>query len=172
MRKVLITFCLITLVSVATTAQTQTFTRDDLDYLIELPSNSWRAIARVDVHKHIEFINGNDARNGYLRLRKRFVSAGTTAEELFRQDESWELNPLPGYVVCCDRSGTDIKGHLSGKVFSYQFVNNGTNMDGRIYYLQLDSRIFYTLHFTIASSQLQGLRSDMDTIARSFRTKK
>ena len=44
-------------------------------------------------------------------------------------------------------------------------------MDGRIYYLQLDNRIFYALRFTVASEKLQSLRDQMDSIARSFRLK-
>jgi len=56
-------------------------------------------------------------------------------------------------------------------VFSYEFVNQGRNMDGRIYYLRLDSRTFYILHFTVASQKLPSLRDQMDSIARSFRLK-
>jgi hypothetical protein len=44
-------------------------------------------------------------------------------------------------------------------------------MDGRIYYLQLNTRTFYALHFTVAGDKLQSLRDQMDAIARSFRLK-
>ena len=44
-------------------------------------------------------------------------------------------------------------------------------MDGRIYYLRLDSRTFYILHFTVASEKLLSLRDQMDSIAKSFRLK-
>jgi hypothetical protein len=123
------------------------------------------------VHKHVDFINGGDPSNGYLRLRKKFVPAGTRPEVMFREDEKWELERLPGYIVCSDCKGTDFSGHLKGTVFSYEYVNNGINMYGRIYYLQLDNRTYYLLHFTIASDKLESFRDQMDSIARSFRLK-
>lgn len=171
MRKTLLTLCFIMLLSMTTTAQPQTFTRDGLDYALDLPSPLWRAVSRVDVHEHFEFINGDDYSNGYLRLRKKFVAAGTVPEDIFREDEKWELQRLPGYVVCSNGKGADLNGHLRGTVFSYEYVNRGRNMDGRIYYLQLDNRTFYALHFTVASDKLRSLRDQMDSIARSFRLK-
>jgi hypothetical protein len=119
----------------------------------------------------MEFVNGDDYSNGYLRLRKRLVAPGTTAQDLFRHDETWELQRLPGYVVCSDGKGAEFTGYLRGTVFSYEYVNQGRNMDGRIYYFKLDHRTFYALHFTVASDQLQSLRDQMDSMARSFRLK-
>jgi hypothetical protein len=153
------------------TAQTQTFTREGVEYVLDLPSPSWRAVSRVDVHEHLEFVNGNDYSNGYLRLRKKVVTSDTTFQDLFSEAEKWELQKLPGYVVCSGGKGTEFNGKLKGTVFSYEFVNHGRNMDGRIYYLRLDSRTFYILHFTVASDKLPGLRDQMDSIARSFRFK-
>ena len=40
--------------------QTQRFTRNDIEYELELPSSAWRVISRLDVHDHLEFINGTD----------------------------------------------------------------------------------------------------------------
>jgi hypothetical protein len=171
MRKTLLTLFFIVSLSLTANSQSQTFTRDGLDYVLDLPSPSWRAVARLDVHDHMEFIFGDDYSNGYLRLRKKFVAGGTTALDLFRYDEKWELQSLPGYVVCSDGRGTEFAGHLSGTVFSYEYTYNGRNMDGRIYYLQADNRTFYKLHFTVASDKLQSLRDQMDSIARSFRLK-
>jgi hypothetical protein len=152
-------------------AQTHTFTREGVEYVLDLPSPSWRAVSRVDVHEHLEFVNGDDYSNGHLRLRKKVVTPDATLEDLFREAEKWELQKLPGYVVCSGGKGTAFSGHLKGTVFSYEFVNQGRNMDGRIYYLRLDSRTFYILHFTVASEKLPSLRDQMDSIARSFRLK-
>lgn len=153
------------------TAQSQTFTAEGLDYVLDLPSSSWRAVPRVDVHGHFEFMNGGNESEGYLRLRKRVVTPGTKPKDIFLKDEMWQLRKLPGYVVCSDAKGEEFSGRLSGAVFSYEYVNAGTNMDGRIYYLQLDNRTFYALHFTVASEKLKGLREQMDSLARSFRLK-
>jgi hypothetical protein len=171
MRKILITLLFVIPFSLTATAQTQTFTRDGLEYALDLPSPSWQPVSRLDVHEHVDFINGDDYSNGYLRLRKKFVGAGTSPENLFREDEKWELRRLPGYVVCSDGQGNEFVGQLRGAVFSYEYVKQGRNMDGRIYYLQLDNRTFYALHFTVASEKLQNLRDQMDSIARSFRLK-
>ena len=171
MRKILLTSCFIMLLSMSTNAQPQTFTKDGLDYALDLPTRLWKPVSRIDVHEHFEFINGDDYSTGYLRLRKKFVGSGTTPENIFREDEKWELKRLPGYIVCSNGAGTDFSGRLSGRVFSYEYVNKGTNMDGRIYYLQLDNRTFYVLHFTVATAKLPGLREQMDSIARSFRLK-
>jgi len=171
MRTIITLLLLVIPLSMTATAQTETFTRDGLDYVLDLPAPSWLAVSRIDVHRHVEFVNGNDRNNGYLRLRKRFVAQNTTAEDLFRQDEKWELQKLPGYVACSDSKGIEFKGQLTGTLFSYEFVNQGRGMDGRIYYLKVDNRTMYVLHFTVASDKLQGLRDQMDSIARSFRLK-
>ena len=171
MRLILTLLLIIIPVSISANAQTQTFTREGVEYVLDLPSPSWRAVSRVDVHEHLEFVNGEDNSNGYLRLRKKVVTPGTTSKDLFSEAEKWELEKLPGYVVCSGGKGTEFNGQLKGTVFSYEFINQGRNMDGRIYYLHLDSRTFYILHFTVASEKLPSLRDQMDSIARSFRLK-
>lgn len=171
MRLILTLLLIITPLSITANAQTHTFTREGVEYLLDLPSTSWRAVSRVDVHEHLEFVNGEDYSNGYLRLRKKLVKPDTTSEELFSEAEKWELQKLPGYVVCSGGKGAEFSGQLKGTMFSYEFVNQGRNMDGRIYYLRLDSRTFYILHFTVASEKLPSLRDQMDSIARSFRLK-
>ena len=171
MRLILTLLLIIIPVSINATAQTQNFTREGVEYLLDLPSPSWRAVSRVDVHDHLEFVNGEDYSSGYLRLRKKLVTPDTTAKDLFSEAEKWELQKLPGYVVCSGGKGTDFSGELKGTVFSYEFVNQGRNMDGRIYYLRVDNRTAYILHFTVASEKLPSLRDQMDSIARSFRLK-
>ena len=171
-RLILIPLLLIIIpLSIHANAQTQTFTREGIDYVLDLPSSSWRAVSRIDIHDHLEFVNGDDYSNGYLRLRKKLVTPHTTSEDLFNEAEKWELQKLAGYVVCSGGKGTEFSGKLKGTVFSYEFVNQGKNMDGRIYYVRLDSRTFYILHFTVASEKLPSLRDQMDSIARSFRMK-
>lgn len=171
MREGLIASLLIVTLSLSATAQRQTFTRDGLDYALDLPSASWRAISRLDVHEHFEFVNGDDYSNGYLRLRKKFVPAGTTAADIFREDEKWELQRLPGYVSCNGGKASNFVGQLSGRMFAYEYVSKGRNMDGRVYYLRVDSRTFYALYFTVASDKLGTAREQIDSIAQSFRLK-
>jgi hypothetical protein len=171
MRLILTLLLIIIPLSINANAQTHTFTREGVEYVLDLPSPSWRAVSRVDVHEHLEFVNGEDYSNGYLRLRKKLVTTDTTPEELFSEAEKWELQKLPGYVVCSGGKGTEFNGQLKGTVFSYEFVNQGRNMDGRIYFLRLDNRTFYVLYFTVASEKLPSLRDQIDSIARSFHLK-
>ena len=153
---------------VIVSGQTRTFTRDDVEYKLDLPSTQWQVISRVDVHNHYEFINGSDPASGHLRLRKIVVDSATNAEELFRRDEKWELQRLPGYVLCGECSGECFEGALAGVVFAYEYVTSGRVMSGRIYYLQVDRHTFYALHFTVSSDKLVSIRTQMDMIARSF----
>ena len=171
MRSILVCLLFVIVPALTANAQTQLFSRDGVEFQMEFPSASWRAVTRVDVHEHVEFINGTDRRDGYLRLRKKLVAPGTNTATLFAEDEKWELSALTGYVVCSGGTGTEFSGKLKGTRYSYEFVKDGTNMDGRMYYLQADSRTFYVLHFTVASEKLARLGPEMDFIARSFQLK-
>src|ERR1041384_2002944 len=147
--------------SVALSGQSRRFTRNDIDYVLDLPSPSWQVVSRVDVHDHADFINGSDPANGYLRLRKIFSNQPSTASELFRQQETWELQLLPGYVVCSECDGVRFNGRLPATLFSYEYVSGGRAMYGRIYYFQIDQRSFYSLHFTVARDKLTAISKDM-----------
>lgn len=151
--------------------QTRRFTNDRIEYELELPTPAWQVTSRFDVHDHLEFVNGSDPLNGYLRLRKILVDQPITAAELFQRDEKWELQRLSGYVVCSECTGENFQGRLSGAAFSYEYVSDGRPMCGRIFYLQLDNRSFYSLRFTVARKKLPAVREQMDFIARSFRLK-
>jgi hypothetical protein len=111
------------------------------------------------------------AANGYLRVRKRLVSTGKTAGDLFRDDEKWELQHLPGYVACGKCEGEPLENADSTTVISYEYINAGQLTAGRIYYVQINKRVFYVLHFTFAQDRLGKLRNEMDSIARSFHVK-
>ena|SRR5688572_25730432 len=158
-------------VSVGAVSQTRRFTTDNIDYVLEFPSEAWQVVSRLDVHDHREFINGDDPTNGWLHVRKIFVDQPTSTTELFTHQERWELQRLRGYVVCSECEGVKFEGRLSGAVFAYEYVAAGRAMYGRIYYLQVDSRTFYSLRFTAARDKLQAVRDHMHLIAQSFRLK-
>jgi len=171
MRKAVIIVMLICLTSLTAAAQSWTFARDGVEYVVDLPSATWRVIPRVDVHEHVEFVNGNNEVDGYLRLTEILVDSGTTVANVIQSDEKWHLQRLPGYVVCSDCKGDSFSGYLSGAIFSYEYIRGGRMMAGRVYYLQSDQRTFYALRFTVAYEKLQNIREQMDFIARSFRMK-
>jgi hypothetical protein len=153
------------LVCVAALAQ-QTYTSDD--YSLELPSERWRVIQEPDSqHEHAEFIYG-DRNDGFLRIRKEVVEAGTTASDLSRRDQDQKLRFQTGYI---EGKEEKFAGRLNGVTFGYEYTSGGKAMAGRIYYVQPDNRTVYTLRFTALRDRLLQIRNQTDSIARSFRLK-
>jgi hypothetical protein len=156
-----------TLGSAVASAQ-QTFTSDNAGYTLELPSERWRVIQEPDsLHEHAEFIYG-DRNDGYLRIRKEVVEAGTTASDISQRDQDQKLKFQTGYV-----EGKEEKfvGRLNGVTFAYEYTSGGKAMAGRLYYLQADNRTVYALRFTGLRDRLLQIRNQTDSIARSFRLK-
>jgi hypothetical protein len=152
----------------STTLAQEAYTNSKLDYSLELPSPTWRAISEPDaVHEHAEFVNG-DRQEGYLQIRKEMVNAGTSPKDLARQDSDQKLRFLPGFV---EGKVEPFTGRLSGVTLSYEFVKTGKPMMGRIYYLQADNRTIYALRFTGLRDRLGRIRNQTDLIARSFKLK-
>lgn len=146
----------------------QTFTDADVDYTFELPSPTWRVIAKPDnLHPSAELIYG-DRLDGYLQIRKETIEAGMSLSELATRDREQKLHFRPGYV---DGKEESFAGRLTAITISYEYTSAGKPMLGRIYYLQADPRTVYTLHFTGLRDKLQRIRSQTDFIARSFRLK-
>lgn len=152
-------------------AQAVTFEREGVEYRLELPSPAWRAVRRVDVHDHYEFVYGADNADGYMRVRKSLVEAGTTPKDLYLDDEA-DLKLLPGFVACGSCDGEPFSGGLTGAVFSYEFTKGGRPFAGRIYYLRVDARAYYTLHFTCERPKQAGVLPEADSIARSFQLRR
>ena len=164
-------FLILFLLPLPAIAQAVTFEREGVEYVLELPSPLWQAVRRVDVHEHYDFINGGNNADGYLRVRKNLVEAGTNARDLYLGDEA-DLKLLPGFIACEPCEGVKFSGGLTGTVFSYEFTSGGRPMAGRIYYLQVDARSYYTLHFTCDRHKLPDAGAQADSIARSFRLRR
>ena len=153
--------------TIAAVAQ-QTFTSNSADYTLELPSERWRVTQEPDsLHEHAEFIYG-DRNDGYLRIRKEVVEAGTTASDISRRDQDQKLHFLTGYV---EGKEEKFAGRLNGVTFAYEDTAGGKAMAGRIYYLQADNRTIYALRFTGLRDRLSQIRNQTDAIARSFHLK-
>jgi hypothetical protein len=160
---------LIALASSAAFAQTpQTYTSNNVEYTLELPSATWRVTSEPDsLRPHAEFVNG-DRNDGHLRIRKEVVDAGTTAQELAHRDQDQKLRFQPGYV---EGKEEKFSGRLGGVTISFEYTSGGKPMAGRIYYLQADNRTIYTLRFTGFRDKLSRIRNQTDSMARSFHLK-
>lgn len=138
------------------------------EYTLELPSERWRVTQEPDsLHEHTEFIYG-DRNDGYLRIRKEVVEAGTTASDLARRDQDQKLRFQTGYI---EGKEEKFAGRLNGSTYGYEYTSGGKPMAGRIYYLQADNRTIYTLRFTGLRDKLSLIRNQTDSIARSFKLK-
>lgn len=156
-----------TFASAVATAQV-TFTSDNAGYTLELPSEKWRVTQEPDsLHEHAEFIYG-DRNDGYLKIRKEVVEAGTTPSTISQRDQEQKLQFQTGYI---EGKEEKFAGRLSGVTFSYEYTAGGKAMAGRIYYLQADNRTIYALRFTGLRDRLPLIRNQTDSIARSFRLK-
>ncbi len=149
------------------TAQVQ-YTNDNVDYTLELPSQSWRLISNPDeAHEHAEFVYG-DRLQGYLRIRKEVIDAGMSPSDVARRDLEQKLRFTPGFVEGREEK---FSGRLSGVTSSYEYTQTGKPMLGRTYYLLADNRTVYSLRFTGLRDQLSRIRNQTDMIARSFKLK-
>lgn len=169
MRRLTIFFALASIfaLSAAATAQ-ETFSSANADYTLELPSTRWKVMQEPDsLHEHAEFIYG-DRNDGYLKIRKEVVEAGTTAADIARRDQDQKLRFQTGYV---EGKEEKFAGRLSGVTFGYGYTAGGKKMAGRVYYLQADNRTVYVLRFTGLGDKLLLIRNQTDGIARSFKLK-
>ena len=149
-------------------AAQESYTSDQIDYTIELPSTQWRVISEPDAaHERAEFVYG-DRLDGYLQIRREVIDAGTTPSDLARRDMDQKLRFLPGFVEGKQES---FKGRLNGVTVSYEFVKTAKPMMGRIYYVQADNRTIYAMRFTGLRDKLARIRNQTDLIARSFKLK-
>ena len=170
MRSLITLVASVTLMAIAFSvgAQTQSYTNDQIDYALELPSASWKVISEPDaVHEHTEFVYG-DRLEGYLQVRKEVIDTNTSVSELARRYQDQSLRYLPGFV---EGKEEKFAGRLSGVTVSYEFTKTGKPMMGRIYYLQADPRTVYSLRFSGLRDKLMRIRNQTDLIARSFRLK-
>ena len=169
MRRLTIFFALAAIFAVALAAQAQeTFSSANADYALELPSARWKVTQEPDsLHEHAEFIYG-DRNDGYLKIRKEVVEAGTTAQDIARRDQDQKLRFQTGFV---EGRQEKFAGRMDGVTFGYEYTAGGKAMAGRVYYLQGDNRTVYVLRFTGLRDKLLLIRNQTDGIARSFRLK-
>jgi hypothetical protein len=169
MRRLTILLAIVTVfvaVSAAALAQENNYT--GADYQLELPSAKWRVMQEPDnLHENAEFIFG-DRNDGYLRIRKEVVDAGTRPEDLLQRDQDQKLHFQTGYI---EGKSERFAGRLTGMTYGYEYTAGGKAMAGRLYYLQADPRTIYVLRFTALRDKLVIIRNQTDSIARSFKMK-
>jgi hypothetical protein len=169
MRRLTIFFALAAVFALASAAAAQeTFSSANAGYTLELPGARWKVTQEPDsLHEHAEFVYG-DRNDGYLKIRKEVVEAGTTATDIARRDQEQKLRFQTGYV---EGKEEKFAGRMNGVTFGYEYTAGGKTMTGRVYYLQADNRTVYVLRFTGLRDKLLLIRNQTDNMARSFRLK-
>jgi len=152
----------------SSSVQEHSYSSDKVNYIVDLPSPTWRLIDEPDeLHQHAEFIYG-DRNDGYLRIRKEALEEGLTMDEFARRDQDQKERFRPGYM---DGKTDKFTGRLAGVTSSFEFTAAGKPMAGRTYYLQGNSGTVYVLRFTGLRDKLLRIRNQTDLIARSLRLK-
>ena len=150
---------------------TEVFEDPDGKYVINLPAG-WLGIVNTDGlgRKDVNIVY-KVRENGALKVRMAEIDADTEPMDYAAKDEQERVRFSPGY----DKLSMEkflIGGGRSGALLSYDYKNTaGQLFTGRVYYLQLDEKTVYVLHFTGRRNILGTLRSHTDAIARSFRLK-
>lgn len=148
--------------------QTRSYTAENLDYVLVLPSAQWRAINVPGiVNDNTEFRYDNDG-TVHLRIRRELVDADVTVTDLIQRQQTLDRSALPGYVKEKVETG---EGRLSGARYAYEYVTDGKPTARVIYYLEANNRIVYRLEFAGPPDLLRYISEQTDFIARSFRLK-
>jgi len=148
-------------------AQNRTFSDPNVEYTFEVPDERWKMVGKPSATSpNVNYVFVT-AKEGDLEVRKTTARADTPTADIIRAEED-KLQFMPGYVAGKDEN---FSGFLKGSVFNFEFVRSGRNMAGRFYFLRSGDTV-YILRFTGYTNNLRSLRSQTDSIARTFQIKK
>lgn len=149
-------------------AQGSTFSDPGVEYTFALPEDKWAMIVRPSAtNPNVEYVYG-DRRDGYLTIRKVSVAKDAVLSDVIQNEAAQSVQFRPGYVANKDEN---FAGKYRGTVFNFEYVAAGRPMSGRYYFLRTEPTTVYILRFTGAKDSLRSLRSQTDSIARTFSLK-
>lgn len=149
----------------------EVFEDPDGVYVVTLPAG-WLAIVNTNaLGQHDVNIVYRVRENGALKVRKIDLDADVDPLAYATKDESERLRFNPGY----DKLALEkflLSAGKYGAVAAYDYKNNaGQPFTSRVYYVRKDEKTLFVLQFTGRKNTLGVLRSQTDSIARSFRAK-
>lgn len=148
--------------------QAQPHTVETGEYVLELPSAQWRAVAVSGADYPRDFRFNDDQGFVRLRIRREIVNEAVSTSDVAERQRRLDRSSRRGYVVGTVES---FKGGLSGTKYSYEYVTAGKPMARVIYYLRANKRTIHRIEFTGSPKMLLDLSDQIDSIARSFRLK-
>jgi len=158
---------LVAFVANGATAQDDLFTDPNVNYSFNLPEAKWKVTVKPSATSpNVEYVYG-DRFDGHLEVRKLTTPKDSILTDIV-QDEEQKLQFRPGYVAGKEENFT---GKLRGAIFNFEYVAAGRNMSGRFYFLKANDTTVYVLRFTGQKDSLRLLRSQTDSIARTFGVK-
>ena len=156
---------IIAILALSAVAQNNAFSDPNVDYTFSLPNEKWKMTVKPSVTSpNVEYVYG-DRIDGHLEIRKLTLAKNKLLTDLIHNDEEQKLAFKPGFVAGKDENFT---GHLRGTVFNFEYVASGRNMAGCYYYLRANDTTIYVLRFAGKKDELKLLRSQTDSIARTF----
>lgn len=151
-------------------AQTQknAFADANVEYTFVLPEANWKMTVKPSTTSpNVEYVY-DERQSGHLEIRKLQIKSGASLDDLIR-DEEQKLQFLPGYVAGKEEN---FSGTFAGKIFNYEFVRAGRQMNGRFYFLKASDSTVYVLRFVGVGDKMRSIRNQTDSIARTFDLKK
>jgi hypothetical protein len=153
--------------SLSALAQEDVFKDPTVDYTFALPDATWKMTVRPSAtNPNVEYVY-RDRRDGHLSVRKLAVAKDAILTDVI-QDEAQKVQIWPGFVAGREEN---FGGKLRGSVFNFEYVNAGKAMAGRYYFLRANETTVYLLRFAGPKDGLRVLRSQTDSIARTFNIK-
>jgi hypothetical protein len=147
-------------------AQESIFNDPSVEYSFELPDPKWKMTARPSAtNPNVEYVFG-DRMDSHLQVRRLTVSRDAMLAEII-EDEEQRLQIRPGFVAGREEN---FSGKLRGSVFNFEYVASGRSMAGRFYFLKSGETTVYMLRFTGQKDTIRSIRSQLDSIARTFGT--
>jgi hypothetical protein len=149
-------------------AQTRSYTAENLDYVLVLPSAQWRAINVPGIGNDTTEFRYDNNTAVHLRIRRELVNADVTVADLIQRQQRFHRSTLRGYLK---EKVESFQGRLNGARYAYEYVTDGKPTARVIYYLEANNRFIYRLEFAGSPDLLRTLSEQTDLIARSFRLK-
>ncbi|MEJ7624048.1 MAG: hypothetical protein WKF34_08630 [Pyrinomonadaceae bacterium] len=154
-------------VSAVAFGQDTMFSDSNVAYSFGLPDTKWKMTNKPSATSpNVEYVY-TDRLDGHLEVRKLSVARNAMLADAV-QTEQEKLQFKMGFVAGKEEN---FQGRFRGSVYNFEYVNAGRPMSGRYYYLRPNETTIYVLRFSGSKDSLRSIRSQTDSIARTFDVK-
>lgn len=160
-------FCALVIGAYAVPAQDSVFSDPAVDYNFTVPEGKWKMTVKPSATSpNVEYVYG-DRFDGHLEVRKVTVPRDSIMADIVEEEEK-RLQFRQGFAAGTQDNFT---GKLRGAVYNFEYIAGGRNMSGRFYFLKANETTVYVLRFTGQKDSLRSIRSQTDSISRTFAVK-